>query len=229
MIKSFICGIFVLLLVITGPAWSAQPPGGHLNITEVEVDDPNTPMSITIMGEDLDFGGELDVTLGGYASLIIISATDTTIVATLPAGIMPGDYLLTVSRGEGQSQNDEYDLTIGAVGPQGPAGADGADGPAGADGTDGATGPAAVFNVFTCMPDPGEPQVGCDCRSFEGGTTPQLVSGGARCSSEGGLLRWSFPDSPYTWVASCVNIADPFPPPVIEVPFEIYIICTNTH
>ena len=34
----------------------------------------------------------------------------------LPVGIVPRDYLITVSRGNGQSPNDEYDLTIGAVG-----------------------------------------------------------------------------------------------------------------
>ena len=57
MIKSFICGTFVLLLVlvIASQAWSAKPPGGHLNITVVLVDfDQET---ITIVGEDLDFGG----------------------------------------------------------------------------------------------------------------------------------------------------------------------------
>jgi hypothetical protein len=67
------------------------------------------------------------------------------IVASLPPGIMPGDYLLTVSTGNGQSQNDEYDLTIGAVGPTGATGAPGPagpPGPAGADGAVGAPGPA---------------------------------------------------------------------------------------
>jgi len=120
MIKSFIRGIFVLLLVlvIASQAWSAKPPGGHLNITEVEVDlSAGANGQITIMGEDLDFGGALDVTLGDFGSLAIVGApTPTMIVADLPAGIPEGDFLLTVSRGNGQSQNDEYDLTIGAVG-----------------------------------------------------------------------------------------------------------------
>jgi len=151
--------VFLLSISISLNAMAA-PPGGHLNITEVLVDfDAKT---ITIMGEDLDFGGELDVTLGDMGSLIVTTETPTLIVVDFPLeGLLDGDYLLTVSRGNGQSQNDEYDLTIGAVGPeglqgvdgaqgqqgiQGPAGADGAagadgeDGAAGADGEDGAAG-----------------------------------------------------------------------------------------
>ena len=71
--------------------------------------------------------------------------TDTAIVATIPVPdqFPPGDYLLTVSTGNGQSQNDEYDLTIGGVGPQGEKGdkgdmgGQGIQGPPGADGQDG--------------------------------------------------------------------------------------------
>lgn len=62
----------------------------------------------------------------------------------------PGDFLLTVSTGNGQSQNDQYALTIGAVGPvgaigsqgiQGELGPQGEQGPPGADGADGSAGP----------------------------------------------------------------------------------------
>ncbi|MDA2920368.1 DUF1566 domain-containing protein [Desulfobacterota bacterium AH_259_B03_O07] len=138
--------ILLLSMSIAGQAWSQKPPGQHLNITEVIVDDQNNPTSIMILGEDFLFGSPLEVTLGEFLGLLaIISASDTMIVASLPNPIGPGDYLLTVSTGNGQSQSDEYDLTIGAVGPEGPigpAGADGAPGPAGADGADGATGPA---------------------------------------------------------------------------------------
>lgn len=103
---------------------------------------PTNPSSIVIVGEDFGFGSPLDVTLGDFGSLSIVTATDTEIEATLPSGILAGDYLLTVSTGNGQSQNDEYDLTIGAVGPQGPEGPHGQQGPPGADGQDGSPGPA---------------------------------------------------------------------------------------
>lgn len=112
------------LSVLAAPP-KAAPPGGHLNITQVFVDFP-VAGKIMIMGEDLDFGGPLDVTLGNFGSLVIDGTpTDTEIVADLPAEITAGDYLLTVSTGNGQSQNDEYDLTIGAVGPEGEKGVPG--------------------------------------------------------------------------------------------------------
>lgn len=112
-----------VLFVFLFPQALAAPPGAHLNITQVFVDDPNNPTSIMIIGVDLDFGsGPLSVTLGEFGALNITTSTDTLIEADLPGLISDGDYLLTVSNGNGQSQNYEYDLTTGAVGPQGPAG-----------------------------------------------------------------------------------------------------------
>lgn len=105
--------LFTFLLVFIAQAWAAQPPGGHLNVMQVLVDDPNDPTSITIFGEDLDFGsGPLVVTLGEYVDppAIIGTPSDTEIVAELPTNIDDGDYLLTVANGDGQSQGDEYDL-----------------------------------------------------------------------------------------------------------------------
>ena len=134
------------------------PPGNHLNIIEVSVDfNTNT---LTIIGEDLGFGAPLVVTLGGI-DIGFMTATNVEIVSTITSSTFPpGDYLLTVSTGNGQSQNDEYDLTIGAVGPkgdqgdqgpqgkggaQGPQGKGGAQGPQGKIGNTGAQGPAGPF------------------------------------------------------------------------------------
>ena len=131
-----------LVIFLFPPALGAPPgpPGAHVSIVQVFVDDPNDPTSIVIIGEDLLFGkGPVTVTLGEFIDpLVITGMTDTEITALLPESIDDGDYLLTVSNGTGQSQNDEYDLTIGAVGPQGPKG------DAGADGEDGARGPAGA-------------------------------------------------------------------------------------
>jgi len=90
---------------------SPTPPVRHLHITEVFVDlEADT---LTIQGEHLDFGGTLKVTLGELGALLIIGVpTETEIIAGLPQNIPAGDYLLTVSRGNGQSQQDEYGLTI---------------------------------------------------------------------------------------------------------------------
>lgn len=51
-----------------------------------------------------------------------------------------GDYRLTVATGRGERKRDQYDLTIGAVGPQGEPGETGAAGPPGPQGPQGATG-----------------------------------------------------------------------------------------
>ncbi|MGB0909698.1 MAG: hypothetical protein ACPGYT_05000 [Nitrospirales bacterium] len=117
----------------------ATPPGDHINITEVSVD--TAADTITIIGEELGFGNPLEVTLGAFGPLLIIGVpTDTEIVVGLPPDIQAGDYLLTVSTGNGQSQNDEYDLTIGAVGPQGLQGENGVPGPQGEQGPPGQDG-----------------------------------------------------------------------------------------
>lgn len=124
---------------------TAKPPGGHLKITEAFVFF-GPPDTVMILGEDFDFGTPLEVTLGGVGTLPIQSADATEIVAELPAGLPAGDYLLTVSTGNGQSQNADFELTIGAVGPPGPEGppgppgSPGPPGPPGADGEDGADG-----------------------------------------------------------------------------------------
>jgi microcystin-dependent protein len=134
----------VLLVASFAPVLAASP-GGHLNITQVFFDDPISPTTITIVGTDLDFGaGPLVVTLGGFGPLTVTGTpTATAITADLPAVLGDGDYLLTVSNGNGQSQNDEYDLTVGRRGAQGERGEQGEQGklgPAGPPGIQGEQG-----------------------------------------------------------------------------------------
>jgi hypothetical protein len=156
-------GAVLLLLVLCAQAWGQLPPGQHLNVTQVFVDDQNNPTNIMIIGTDLDFGdGPLTVTLGEYGDLVVTGTpSDTLIEAVLPIGIGEGDYLVTVSNGTGQSQSDEYDLTIGAVGPQGetgPQGVQGKLGPTGAQGEQGKlgnTGPQGEQGKLGPQGDPG--------------------------------------------------------------------------
>ena len=116
-------------------------PADHLDITGVLVD--LNGRTITINGRNFSFVNELTVTLGETGPLSLEGVpTDTEIVATLPLGISEGDYLLTVSKGEGPSENDTYDLTIGSglpgpEGPVGPEGPQGEQGPAGPQGPQG--------------------------------------------------------------------------------------------
>lgn len=83
-----------------------QQPGGHLRITEVFVDFSSD--TITITGEDFDFGGPLEITLGevGDISADCTELDAQTISCNLSASGIPadGDYLLTVATGAGQSQ-----------------------------------------------------------------------------------------------------------------------------
>ena len=81
------------------------------------------------------------VTLNGV-KLTIKSFTSTTIIADLGSVTAPGTYLLIVTD---RLFVGEFDVTIGAAGPQGPQGPIGLTGPAGASGATGvkgATGPA---------------------------------------------------------------------------------------
>ncbi len=107
-----------------GQGKRGQQPGGHIRIDEVFVD--FNLETITIKGEDFDFGGFLEVTLG-EALVGDITSLCTPDFVSIPqnitcdfsvnnggTGLPPdGDYLLTVATGAGQSQSDEYDLTIG--------------------------------------------------------------------------------------------------------------------
>lgn len=88
-------------------------------------------------------GSAAAITLGGRV-LRVVGVTSTGVDAELPE-FAPGSYLLTLSVGTAGSQrNDEFWVTLGALGPQGPAGADGAVGPQGPAGPAGATGQQGV-------------------------------------------------------------------------------------
>src|SRR5262249_15048401 len=74
-------------------------------------------------------------------NLTILSFSDSQVVAALPAGTQPGSYRLRITTSQGNFY--EFDVTYGAVGPQGPMGLigpTGATGPAGSQGPTGATG-----------------------------------------------------------------------------------------
>lgn len=125
-------------------------PADHLNITEVLVDLEGG--TLIIKGWNFNFVNLLEVTLGELGPLNIIGTTDTEITANLPPGIIDGDYLLTVAKGDAPSQRDSYNLTIGQgppgpegpTGPQGPQGFPGPRGPQGPPGPQGPAGDGAV-------------------------------------------------------------------------------------
>jgi len=152
-------------------AKNEQGPGGHLVIQSVLVDDAT--QQIGIAGEELDVGPGFAVHLGGSDLTGLCTLVSSTFILCdlsgpgLPAA---GDYLLTVAAGTGQSQSDEYDLTIGAVGPQGPAGPPGPTGPEGPEGPEGPQGPEGPEGPEG-PPGPG----GASRDVIDGSPTPQVV------------------------------------------------------
>lgn len=161
------------------------------------MDDPGAGQA-TLIGEG--FGTNPIVEFGDFGLADVVTATDTMIIIDLPT-TDPGDYLVLVTAGIGGgddddsdsddndngSAHDEYDLTLGAVGPQGDQGdqgepgTDGEQGPPGEDGEDGAEGQPGATSLSCTRPSKNMPaggsigtlgQVTVDCGPGE------IVTGG---------------------------------------------------
>lgn len=103
--------------------------------------------TLTIRGKG--FGRHAPQVMVEEFSMTVMSATDTEIVAYLPAAVPDGTYLLTVNKGPSQAERDVFNFAVqsakvveGPMGPAGPEGPMGPAGPAGPMGPAGATGPA---------------------------------------------------------------------------------------
>jgi hypothetical protein len=111
-------GFLGLAVLIFGQAATAT---AQVTITEVHVDLP-LPNQVTINGSDFGNSQNQVVTLGNFPQLNIVPPLvpmPNQIIADLPAGMPVGDFLLTVTTGNGPNRQDTYDLTIGAAGPAG--------------------------------------------------------------------------------------------------------------
>lgn len=128
-----------------------QPASNQPEITRVEVvETGNVPTGLVISGSS--FGSTTPVVELQGVSLAVSSSTDTQIQTSLPAGLVPGTYLLTVARG---NKSDTFNVAIGEegpVGPQGPQGATGPQGPMGPQGPPGPQGPGSVTSVNATGP-----------------------------------------------------------------------------
>jgi hypothetical protein len=108
-------------------------------IPEIKSAIPNYDQNtLTISG--VRFGAQPTVQLGSF-TLEVMRASAQLIVARLPYELIstPGSYQLTVTRASGQSP--KFEVTLGAVGPQGYAGPPGEPGPPGPMGPEGPPGP----------------------------------------------------------------------------------------
>lgn len=103
-----------------------------------------TTNQVTISGSEFKPAKKAPTVQFNGAALTVDSSTNSQIVATLPSGTTAGTFSLKVTNSKDESE--EFDLTYGAggaqgpAGPQGPAGAQGPTGPAGSTGPQGAKG-----------------------------------------------------------------------------------------
>jgi len=129
--------LLLVALVAALPAAAAE-----LVINRVEVDDAAGLVEIHGLG----FGTDIPlVTLEG-TPLTVVSNNSTQIVVNLPAGTVPGTYLLRVIQQVGSGPfggltSAAFNATIGEEGPAGPQGPAGPAGPQGVPGPQGPDGP----------------------------------------------------------------------------------------
>jgi formylglycine-generating enzyme len=95
---------------------------------------------LTIVGRNLSGTAAPQVTLAGHPLNVTESAPDMVVAFVSQDLIADATYLLTVSSGTGANKFDTFNLTIGAVGPEGPVGPVGPQGPEGLVGPQGPMG-----------------------------------------------------------------------------------------
>lgn len=126
-----------LALICCCTAFAVQP----LEVTDVYVDESETPYQLMVAGQNFNNGGDIELWLGGIP-LEVVSQSDTLVVANLPEGILDGSYQLSMTSGGGSVRYDDFDgVTIGAEGPVGPQGPEGPQGEVGPQGPIGPAGP----------------------------------------------------------------------------------------
>ena len=106
--------------VTLGDLWGRQAPPSSISIYSAKVN--STLTQVTMVGVAFSpqpVRGAPSVSFDD-ASLTLVSFTDTTIVANLPASVAAGSYLLTVTNSRNDSAS--LDVTIGNQGPAGPNG-----------------------------------------------------------------------------------------------------------
>ncbi len=137
---SIALGLALLAAMLAFGQAHAQAAQSQLTVTNVEVD--YTSGEMFVYGRHFSSGRPILVSLADLP-LTVKHHQDTVIVVLVPSNFLrsPGAYLLTVSLGANPHLNDSFDVTLGAVGPQGPKGDPGPVGPQGPKGDVGQVGP----------------------------------------------------------------------------------------
>src|SRR5579864_8440891 len=134
---SLLESLFVCVWALSISALAATQPSPIINSAVVTY----TNNTLTISGSN--FGSSPVVILSTMA-LTVQSSSVTQILAAFPSAappssFAPGSYSLTVNFSNGKSA--AFNVTLGAIGPQGPVGATGPSGPIGPAGSQGPIGP----------------------------------------------------------------------------------------
>ena len=118
-----------LLVVAITLGWPASPatglaaPAGAPLIASALVSTDLTTLTITglnLASSSAGNGGEAFPSVSLALTALPVTASSATLVtATLPASLQAGTYLLLLSRSDGEAA--AFYVTVGAVGPQGPA------------------------------------------------------------------------------------------------------------
>jgi hypothetical protein len=139
------CMLSILALTLTVPraSWAEEEEEEEELplILAVMTDSSASPTQLTITGQNLG-KAKPRVTLGSRA-LDVVSFGSSRVIAILPAGFVPGSYLLRLER-NGHGRAARFDVSLGAPGPKGDkgdSGPPGVPGPPGPSGPPGAQGP----------------------------------------------------------------------------------------
>jgi hypothetical protein len=136
---------FLALAILLGSETASAAPSVTFAVTIESASIDYSTNEITLRGNGFDPAGRAPAISFNGTKLTLVSFAATTLIAKLPTGISAATYELVVTNSFGISAL--FDVTYGAIGPQGPAGAPGFQGPAGAQGAvgpQGAAGPAGV-------------------------------------------------------------------------------------
>jgi hypothetical protein len=216
-------------------------------ITHTNVD--YDTMTLHVYGRD--FGTRKPIVWFGDAELELQSWDREEITASLPSDIGSGSYrlILFCPTRYRQMLVASLSVTIGGDGSQGPAGPAGPQGPEGPQGPGGPAGPAGPPGAAGAQGPAGPPgkdgtvglskfySVMCTNQSYctcqDGVRNGVLISGGAKCPSEGSpppSLLYSYPSGTpvaNVWFASCGGTDSTSGEFSTATPSSIYVICLS--
>jgi hypothetical protein len=137
--RHVLCTAAALLLVTTFA--TAATPVVNNSVINYGV----SPNQITISGSGFSPQGKSPAVLFNNVNLSLASFSDSQIVASLSNGTSAASYRLRITNSQGNFC--DFDVTYGAVGPQGPIGPQGTTGPQGPGGPQGPQGPQGAQGV----------------------------------------------------------------------------------